>query len=68
MDNFTFISRHEDVWGSGGTVPPFLTTALDGGEWSASRPGRLTSGETVKVTRWIGGSVGPRTYLDALQP
>jgi hypothetical protein len=24
--------------GSGSTIPPFLTSALDGGEWSASRP------------------------------
>jgi hypothetical protein len=28
--------------GSGGTVPPFLTSALDGGEWSALRLGRFT--------------------------
>jgi hypothetical protein len=32
--------RHEDVWGNGGTAPPFLILALDGGEWSASRLGR----------------------------
>jgi hypothetical protein len=25
---------------SGGISPPFLTSVLDGGEWSASRPGR----------------------------
>jgi hypothetical protein len=25
------------VWKSGGIAPPFLTSALDGGEWSASR-------------------------------
>jgi len=28
----------------------FLTSALDGGECSASRPGRFTSG-----THWLGG-------------
>jgi hypothetical protein len=33
---------HEDIWRSGGISPPFLTSALDGGEWSASRPGRFT--------------------------
>jgi hypothetical protein len=36
---------HEDIWGSGGIAPPFLTSALDGGEWSASRPCRFTPGE-----------------------
>jgi hypothetical protein len=36
---------HEDVWGSGGIVPPFLISTLVGGEWSASRPGRYTYGE-----------------------
>jgi hypothetical protein len=29
--------RHEDVCGSEGIAPSFLTSALDGGEWSASR-------------------------------
>jgi hypothetical protein len=37
-----------------------LTSTLDGGEWSASRPCRLTSG-----TYLIGGWVGPRAGLDA---
>jgi hypothetical protein len=27
---------HEDIWGSGGIASPFLTSPLDGGEWSAS--------------------------------
>jgi hypothetical protein len=27
--------------GSGGTAPHFLNSALDGGEWLASRPCRL---------------------------
>jgi hypothetical protein len=30
--------RHEDVCGSGGVTPQFLTSTLDGNEWSASRP------------------------------
>jgi hypothetical protein len=38
-------SRHEDVWGSGGAVPPFLALALDGGEWSPSRPGLFNPGK-----------------------
>jgi hypothetical protein len=29
------------AWGSGGRAPLFLTTALDGGEWSASGPAAL---------------------------
>jgi hypothetical protein len=36
----------------------FLTSALVEGEWSASRPGRVTPG-----TQWIGGWVGPRASL-----
>jgi hypothetical protein len=32
--------HYDDIWGSGGIDPPFLTLALDGGEWSASRHGR----------------------------
>jgi hypothetical protein len=28
--------RHEDVWGNEGTAPTFLTSALNGGEWTAS--------------------------------
>jgi hypothetical protein len=35
---------HEDIWGSEGIASPFLTSALDGGEWSASRPCRFTPG------------------------
>jgi hypothetical protein len=43
------------VWGSGGIAPPFLTSALNGGEWSASRPCRFTPGERKHGTYWIGG-------------
>jgi hypothetical protein len=31
-----------------------LTSALDGGEWSASRPGRFTPRERAPGTHWIG--------------
>jgi hypothetical protein len=41
--------------GSGGIAPLFLTSALDGGEWSASHPGRFTP-----CTHWTWGWVGPR--------
>jgi hypothetical protein len=43
-DKGKFIS-HEDVWGNGGIAAPFLISALDGGEWSASRPGHFTTGK-----------------------
>jgi hypothetical protein len=39
-------------------APPFLTSALVGGEWSASRFGRLTTGERTPVPS-IGGWMGP---------
>jgi len=35
-----------------------LTSALDGGEWSASRPVRFTPRERAPGTHWIGGWVG----------
>jgi hypothetical protein len=44
-----------------------LTSALAGGEWSASRPCRLTPGERVPGTHWIGGWVGPRAGLDDVE-
>jgi hypothetical protein len=28
---------HKDIWGSGGIAPPFLISALEGGELSVSR-------------------------------
>jgi hypothetical protein len=42
-----------------------LTSALVGGEWSASRPDRFTPREEAVGTHCIGGWVGPRTILDA---
>jgi hypothetical protein len=39
----------------------FSTSALDGGEWSASRPGRaFTPGDGTPGTHCTGGWVGPR--------
>jgi hypothetical protein len=43
-----------------------LTSALDGGEWSASRPGRFTPRERAPGTHWIGGWVGPKAVLEAV--
>jgi hypothetical protein len=42
----------------------FLISALVGGEWSASRPGRSTPRERSPGTHWIGGWVNPRAGLD----
>jgi hypothetical protein len=53
-------------WGSGGRSTQSLTSALDGGEWSASRPGRFTPRERAPGIHCIGDWVGPRTVLDAV--
>jgi hypothetical protein len=58
---------HEDIWGSGGIDLLLLTSALDGGEWSTSGPGRFTPGERSPGTNWIGGWMGPRAGLDVVQ-
>jgi hypothetical protein len=43
-----------------------LTSALDGGELSASRPGNFIPRERASGAHWIGGWVGPRVVLDAV--
>jgi hypothetical protein len=45
----------------------FLTSALVGGLWSASRPGPFTLGERTSGTHFIGGWVDPRTGLDDVE-
>jgi hypothetical protein len=45
----------------------FLVSALAGGEWWASRPGRFTSGEKDQGAHWMGGWVGPRAGLDNME-
>jgi hypothetical protein len=42
----------------------FLTSALVGGEWSASCFGSFTPGERASGTHWMGGWLGPRASLD----
>jgi hypothetical protein len=55
---FNWATRHEGVLGEWRySATHSLTSALDGGEWSASRPGRFTPREGAPVTRWIGGWV-----------
>jgi hypothetical protein len=43
-----------------------LTSATDGGEWSASRPGHFTPGGRTPCTHWTEGWVGPRNGLDTV--
>jgi hypothetical protein len=47
---------------SGGTDPPFLFSALEGGEWLASRPCRYTPGDIA-----TGGRVSPRADLSVVE-
>jgi hypothetical protein len=44
-----------------------LTSALVGGEWSTSLPGRFTPGERAPGTHWIGVWVDLRAGLDDLE-
>jgi hypothetical protein len=41
-----------------------MISALVGGEWSVTRPDRLTPEEITPGTHWIEGCVGPRTGMD----
>jgi hypothetical protein len=50
-----------DVW-----IHIFLTSALVGGEWSASRPCRFNPGKSPG-THFIGGWVDPRAGLDDME-
>jgi hypothetical protein len=53
--------------GSRGIAPPFLTSALDWGEWSASRPDRFNPGERAPGTHWKRGWMGYRASFDAVE-
>jgi hypothetical protein len=44
-----------------------LTSALAGGEWSASRPCRFTPEEKAPGTHLVGSSVDPRDGLDVVE-
>jgi hypothetical protein len=51
-----------DVW-----VHIFLASALTGGEWSDSSPGRFTPGERALSTHWIRDWVDRRAGLDDVE-
>jgi hypothetical protein len=44
----------------------FFTSALDRGEWSASRPGRFTPGKDPRYHSTVGW-VGPTADLDDME-
>jgi hypothetical protein len=46
---------------------PFLTSALDGGEWLASCLSRFTPEEGTPGTHWIRGWVGLRAGLESVE-
>jgi hypothetical protein len=63
------LTMHHEMktyWGVEVYLHAFLTSALDGGEWSASRPGRFTPKERAPGTHRIRGWVGPRAVPDAV--
>jgi hypothetical protein len=60
-----YVPCHEDVWGRWTIVPPL--SALDGGEWSASRPCHCTPGKEPPVPHCIGGWAGLRDGLDVME-
>jgi hypothetical protein len=53
-------------YGNGGIAPSLLTSAIDGGEWSASRLSCINPWETTPGTHWIRGWVGLRDDLDGV--
>jgi hypothetical protein len=51
-----------DVW-----IHIFLTSALDGGQRSTSRPGRFNPPEIAPGTQWIGGWVDASAGLEDVE-
>jgi hypothetical protein len=45
----------------------FLTSVLDGGEWSASHSGPLPPMQETSALHWVGGWVGRRDTLDDVE-
>jgi disulfide bond formation protein DsbB len=48
-------------------IDVFMTLALVGGEWSASRTCRFTPGERAPGTQWIRSWVDPRADCDEME-
>jgi hypothetical protein len=67
LASFNWAPRHEGILGEWiYSSTHSLTSALDGGECSASRPGRINPSERARGTHCRGGWVGPRAVLDAV--
>jgi hypothetical protein len=65
---FNWSPHHEGVLGEWRySSTHSLNSALEEGEWWASRPGRFTPKERIPCTQWIGGWMGPRAVLDAVK-
>jgi hypothetical protein len=63
-----FLIEHHTMkayWESGGIAHALLTSALDGGEWSASLPGRFTPRERERVIYTVGN---PEEVLEDHNP
>jgi hypothetical protein len=63
----TSISSHGRRMGEWRCSSTILISALDGGEWLASRHARFAPGERAPVTPWIGGWVAPRIMRDFME-
>jgi len=62
--HFCWAPRHEGVLGEWMySSTHSSSSALDGGEWLASRLGRFIHRERDSRTHWIGGWMDPRTIL-----
>jgi hypothetical protein len=53
-------------WGSGDIVPRILNLGTKWNCMVSFMPVRFTTGDRAPVTHWIGGWVGPRAGLDAV--
>jgi hypothetical protein len=64
--SFTYFLPTKTLWRSGLIGLTFLTSELEGGEWSASPSGRFTPGERDHGIHWIGGWEEPRAAPDVM--
>jgi hypothetical protein len=58
---------HIDVEETRNIITPFLTWALEGGEWSASQPFHFNPKKTAQISHCTEGWVGPRDSLDIIE-
>jgi hypothetical protein len=54
-------------WEPRSQIHVFLTSALVGGQWSASRPSCFTTEDRAPGTHWIGSWVDPRAGMDDME-